>query len=196
MQVRDFKKSTGGFIHGFRYTVRSLHRMLEQKYHGESWPHRAFAAEPEALGESVIARVNRSSALWQQFACLCDLIVVSKDRTARYYEELPLDYVREKEPLPGECHFTISLEYGSDHDRIDPFDISVNRIAQDDPESSHDARYLHPVVRFYRGREMVAEHHVAENLENEWNGPAHRLPLVAFFAQAMAKEQTAAEVAA
>jgi len=42
----------------------------------------------------------------------------------------------------------------------------------------------------------VAEHHVAENLENEWNGPAHREPLVAFFAQLMAKEQTAAEVAA
>src|SRR6266852_3286845 len=188
MQVRDFKKSTGGFIHGFRYGIRALHRMLEQKYHSIPWPHRAFAAEPQALGESVIDRVNRSSALWQQFACLCDLIVVSKDRTARYYEELPLDYVREKVPVPGECLFTISLEYGPDHDRIDPFDISVNRIAQDNPESSHDARYLHPVVRFYRGREMVAEHHVAENLENEWNGPAHREPLVAFFAQLMAKE--------
>ena len=33
MQVRDFKKSTSGFIHGFRYGVRALHRMLEQKYH-------------------------------------------------------------------------------------------------------------------------------------------------------------------
>ncbi len=196
MQVRDYKKSTGGFIHGFRYTVRSLHRMLEQKYHGEGWPHHSFAAEPEALAEAVIARVNRSSALWQQFATLGDLIVASKDRTARYYEELPLEYVRQGEPGQGDRRFTISLEYGPDHDRIDPFDISVNRIAQDDPESSHDARYLHPVVRFYRGREMVAEHHVAENLENEWNGPAHREPLVAFFAQLMAKEQTAAEVAA
>jgi thioredoxin reductase len=39
MQVRDFKRSTGGFIHGFRYGVRALHRMLERKYHGAVWPH-------------------------------------------------------------------------------------------------------------------------------------------------------------
>ena len=39
MQVRDYKKSTGGFIHGFRYGVRSLHRMLEKKYCGQDWPH-------------------------------------------------------------------------------------------------------------------------------------------------------------
>ena len=39
MQVRDFKKSTSGFIHGFRYGVRALHRMLERKYHGVEWPH-------------------------------------------------------------------------------------------------------------------------------------------------------------
>jgi hypothetical protein len=28
----------------------------------------------------------------------------------------------------------------------------------------------------------VAEHHVTENLENEWTGPGHRLPLKEFFA--------------
>lgn len=195
MQVRDYKKSTTGFIHGFRYTVRSLHRMLERKYHGQTWPHLRLSDEPQTLAEAVIARVNRSSALWQQFGSLCDLLVVSRDGTARYYEELPSDHARLSEGGPGESRFVITLEYGPDHDRIDPFDISVNRIAQDDPENSHDARYLHPVVRLYRGREQVAEHHVAENLENEWHGPAHREPLVAFFAQVLAGERTAAEVA-
>jgi thioredoxin reductase len=48
MQVRDYKKSTGGFIHGFRYSVRALHRMLEKKYHRQHWPHRALPAEPHA----------------------------------------------------------------------------------------------------------------------------------------------------
>ena len=41
----------------------------------------------------MLGRVNRTSALWQQFAFLCDLIVLSADGTARYYEELPLAYV-------------------------------------------------------------------------------------------------------
>jgi thioredoxin reductase len=176
MQVRDFKRSTGGFIHGFRYGVRALHRMLERKYHGVEWPHAVLPADPEALTDAVIARVNRTSALWQQFAFLCDLIVVDADR-ARYYEELPLDYVHAN---PPELYFTITLEYGPDHDLVDPFDVTVGRIAQSDAERAAQGRYLHPVVRCWRRGELVAEHHVTENLENEWNGPGHREPLRAF----------------
>jgi thioredoxin reductase len=179
MQVRDFKRSTGGFIHGFRYGVRALHRMLERKYHGVEWPHARLPADPEALTEAVIARVNRTSALWQQFAFLCDLIVVEADRGGRalYYEELPLDYVHAS---PPELYFTITLEYGPDHDLVDPFDIAVGRIAQTDSERAAEGRYLHPVVRCHRRGELVAEHHVTENLENEWDGPGHREPLRAF----------------
>lgn len=36
---KDFKKSAGGFIHGFRYTTRHLFRVLEAKYHRDgTWP--------------------------------------------------------------------------------------------------------------------------------------------------------------
>ncbi len=189
MQVRDFKKSTSGFIHGFRYGIRALHRILEQKYHSIPWPHRDLPPQPQALMEAVIERVNRTSGLWQQFGFLCDLIVLSQDQRARYYEELSIDYVRESEFGAAERYFTVSLEYGPDHDKLDPFDIAIGRIAQDDPERSHQGRYLHPVVRFYRRQEMVAEHHVAENLENEWTGPAHREPLAAFFARSMERNR-------
>src|SRR5216684_5573510 len=142
MQVRDFKKSTGGFIHGFRYGIRALHRMLEQKYHSIPWPHRDLPAHAQTLMEAVIERVNRTSGLWQQFGFLCDLIVPSEDQRARYYQELPIDYVRESEFGSAERYFTISLEYGPDHDKLDPFDIAIGRIAQDDPERSHQGRYL------------------------------------------------------
>src|SRR5260370_38580078 len=118
--------------------------------------------------EAVGARVNRTSGLWPQFAFLCDLIVVDGDRHARYYEELPVDYVHDSDFGTADCSFMITLEYGPDHDKVDPFDISVSRIAQDDPKHSHDARYLHPVVRRYRRSELVAEHHLAENLDNDW----------------------------
>jgi hypothetical protein len=74
----------------------------------------------------------------------------------------------------------ITLEYGPDHDKVDPFDVTVSRVAQDDAERAFDAAYLHPVVRLYRGGALVATHHVAENLENEWDKAAHRDPLVAF----------------
>jgi thioredoxin reductase len=192
MQVRDFKRSTGGFIHGFRYCVRALHRMLERSRHGVPWPHEVLPAEPEALMEAVLARVNRSSALWQQFEVMCDLIVIGRDGNARYYEELPVDYARESELGDGECRVTVTLEYGPDHDKVDPFDVTVGRISQADAERAAQGRYLHPVVRLHRDGTLLAEHHVTENLENEWTARSHREPLCEFFAHELAAAGVAA----
>jgi thioredoxin reductase len=184
MQVRDYKKSTSGFIHGFRYGVQALYHMLQRKYHAEPWPKRSLPADPEELMEVVIVRVNRTSALWQLFGFLCDLIVVSQ-HGAEYYEELPVEYVHEVFDPPG-SYFTITLEYGPDHDQFDPFDVSVGRIAQDDAARSNLGRYLHPVVRHYRRGALLSEHHVTENLENEWTDPiTHRDPLRLFLHHAM-----------
>jgi thioredoxin reductase len=196
MQVRDYKQSTSAFIHGFRYCVRSLHRMLERKYYGVTWPHRCLEADPQKLMEAVITRVNRTSALWQMFAFLCDLIVVGPSEGANYYEELPVDYVHESEFCKSKSYFTITLEYGPDHDHFDPFDITVGRISQSDSERAKKGRYLHPVVRHYRRGQLLAEHHVTENLENEWIGQAtHRQPLQAFFAHEFAQSERAAQAA-
>jgi thioredoxin reductase len=196
MQVRDFKKSTTGFIHGFRYAVRALHRMLEEKYHGMPWPHIRLTAEPSVLMDAVIQRVNRTSALWQQFGVLCDLIIAQENQ-ADYYEEVPVDYVRETRLSAAANTFTITLEYGPDHDLVDPFDISVGRIAQTDADRAAKGRYLHPVVRHYAHGVVVAEHHVTENLENEWISEAvHRGPLASFFARQLAHGQGTPTVAA
>ncbi|MEV6342803.1 NAD(P)-binding domain-containing protein [Actinoplanes sp. NPDC051851] len=188
-QVRDFKKSTGGFIHGFRYAVRSLHRILELTYAATPWPAEKLDAAPKALADAVIARVNRSSALWQQFGFLADVVTVSES-DARYHEEVPVDWFTAhglSTPDHDYRHaFAVTLEYGPDHDRVDPFDITVSRISQDTPGQAHDAAYLHPVVRYHRDGEVTATHHLAENLENRWDRPdVHVAPLVAFLARCL-----------
>ena len=61
------------------------------------------------------------------------------------------------------------------------------RVAQNDADHASDAHYLHPVIRHYSRGTLLAEHHVAENLENEWNGPAHVGPLERFFAGRLAR---------
>jgi hypothetical protein len=137
--------------------------------------------------EAVIARVNRSSALWQRFGFLCDVIVVGRETGVKYLEEMPVAHVHEREWEDARSYFTITLEYGEGHDQIDPFDVSIGRVSQSDAERSHEARYLHPVVRHYRERTLVGEHHVTENLENDWTGPVHREPLRSFFAHQSAR---------
>jgi thioredoxin reductase len=174
-QQRDFKKSTSGFIHGFRYGVRALHRILDARYHDTPWPATDIDATPEAITDAIIARINRSSALWQQFGVLGDVVVVTGD-SARYLEEVPVAYVD-----GSELAFVVTLEYGPDHDQVDPFDISIPRIAENDASAAHDASYLHPVVRVRRGGRVVGAHHLAENLENHWNLPTvHQQPLAVF----------------
>ncbi|MFF5158189.1 NAD(P)-binding domain-containing protein [Streptomyces sp. NPDC000348] len=179
-QQRDFKRSTNGFIHGFRYGTRALHRILGARHHATPWPARTLPAAPEAVADALVERVNRSSGLWQQFGFLGDVVTVHDDR-ALYQEEVPLDYVTDGGLGPAAHRFVVDLEYGPDHDHVDPFDVTVPRVRENDPEHAVDSTYLHPVVRHYREGDLAGTHHLAENLENDWDIPAvHRQPLAAF----------------
>ncbi|MFG1807535.1 NAD(P)-binding domain-containing protein [Streptomyces sp. NPDC049040] len=183
-QVRDFKRSTSGFIHGFRYGVRALHRMLEQRYHDRDWPSQDVAGSPEAVADAILARVNRSSGLWQMFAFLADTVALGADGSVRYYPEVPLDHLH---PAIADGRFgavdrclAVTLEYGADHDKVNPFDVSVTRVSQEST-GGLDGRYLHPVVRLFQDGKVLAEHHLTENLENEWDSETvHRAPLISF----------------
>jgi thioredoxin reductase len=179
MQQRDFKKSTCGFVHGFRYAVRSLFHTLITKNNGTDLPHRELQLNADVLAGFIAERVNRTSALWQQFEFLCDTIVLdSKTGSANYIEEIPVEYTHETLMQKHKNFINITLEYGPDHDKVDPFNIDVARVAQDDAENAFNSQYLHPVIRLYQSGELISTHHMAENLENEWNRPeSHVLPL-------------------
>jgi thioredoxin reductase len=166
-QSRDFKKYTSAFIHGFRYGIRALVRMLRRKYDGTEWPHRLVLLDD--IADAVLLRINRTSALFQQFGFLCDVITPD----GHYYEEMPLDYV----PF-DEC-LTVSLEYGAGHDAIDPFDVEAGRAWEAD--ASHDDRYLHPVVRRISQGQVVATCRLPEDICNDWTDEkTYREPLRAF----------------
>lgn len=179
MQMRDFKKYTTGFIHGFRYNIRSLHRFLEQRYHAVEWPGRQIELDPQSLTDAVIARVNKASGLWQQFNVLCDTIELAGDRSmACYYEEMPVEYVHEHDD--GGEFFLINLEFGAS--RQDPFKIE----RRPDPAHASESFFLHPAIRHYRGGHLVGEHHVLEDLCAEWrNEEMHVRPLYEFFSRAL-----------
>ncbi|HEX4966861.1 MAG TPA: NAD(P)-binding domain-containing protein [Thermoanaerobaculia bacterium] len=177
MQANDFKKHTSGFIHGFRYNVRSLFRILEKKYHHRDWPARDVEPTPDGLVEATLARVNRTSALWQQFGFLHDVIVVDEDwNRALYYEELPLAYIHSSEIGNSQHYYTVTLEFGKVEG--DPFAIVRNP----EPSKADESVDLHPVIRRWCGRQLISECHLLENLFGEWaKADAHVAPLRFFF---------------
>lgn len=164
MQARDYRKTMSGFIHGFRYNVQALSHILMAKYENRQYPHETLPATVEALTSHVVYRINHGSAIFQQPGFMGDVIMIDND-CASYYNDMPLDYVRHGALGEHPAYFTISLEYGDFSHIKDPFYIERDPR----PEQAHLTAYLHPIIRFYNGRTLVAERHVPEDLENVYS---------------------------
>jgi thioredoxin reductase len=179
MQELGYRQATSGFIHGFRYNIRTLDRILESRYHGTPWPVETVPLQPEALCDRVLARVNRTSDLWQQQSFLGDVLRV-QGGAVECREGLPVAYIREKFAEAGEHCFMLTLEFGKLHDAHDPF--ASPRRRSDCGEHAEDSLFLHPVIREFQGGAQVSEHHVMEHLEARWTDDvAHVQPLLGWF---------------
>ena len=180
MHMRDYKKKQSGFIHGFRYNIRSLQQIFEQKYHNQPLPHRRITPNSEELTKAILDRVNVCSALWQQTGFLCDLIVVSDEtKEAQYYEALPKDYVHESELGQARHYYTVTLDFGYEVEQM-PEPFAINRVHKDDAENAAQSAFIHPIIRRFCGDTLIAEHHVIEDLAAEWVEDVHIEPLQEF----------------
>ena len=155
--TRDFRRASSAFIDGFRYNVRTLHALLLARATGQPLQGTPLAADPDALAAAMIARVSRSSALWAQFGYLADVLLVGRDG-ALHYRELPRDYVLDSELGEADHYYTITLEWGSWEGDVFAIDRHPSH------RTAYTNVFLHPIVRRYRRRELVAEHHVLEDL--------------------------------
>ncbi|HTJ69647.1 MAG TPA: NAD(P)-binding domain-containing protein [Actinospica sp.] len=176
-QQLDYRNSTSGFIHGFRYGARALARVLDERYHGTAWPGGEVSADPAELTRRVLDRVNSSSGLWQQFGTLADVVVVPEDGPARYFEEMPVKHVAERGIAPTDHVLRVTLEYGG-HPK-QPFDgrpepTGVNPVSA----------YFHPVIRHVVGGELVGELHLPSDLENDWRHPRRHVEKLRTFLDA------------
>jgi thioredoxin reductase len=164
MQVRDRKAATS-FIHGFRYNVRTLFHLMEEQYYGVDLPVERLQLsdqdDVDALAHQVINRLSITSALYQQFGVLCDVLLWQGDQ-ARVFQELPVDHVLERDGMRDAEHkVVITLEYGFHRfpDR-DPLEF----ILPADFYNPETSVFLHPVFRYYHRGELADEMHVTENL--------------------------------
>ena len=176
MQVLDYKKVTSSFIHGFRYNLRALDRLFGMRYHDQPWPGRSLPLDRDAVVEAIMERINRTSALWQQFGFLGDVLLLDPEEgEVRYLEEMPLGWVHGSEMFDGRDYLTVTLEFGKV--TTDPFNIPRHPT----PEQAERSTFLHPVVRRFHGGTELGGRHLLENLFGEWKDEElHKKPLVEF----------------
>ncbi|MFC0529827.1 NAD(P)-binding domain-containing protein [Phytohabitans kaempferiae] len=178
-QDRDFKKASSAFIDGFRYNLRTLTALLRETYEGAPLGYDKVDLDAEALTAAVLDRVNWSSALWTQFEFLCDVLLVdAATGQVRHYHDLPEDYAVTR--FGAEPHYyTFALRWGREEY---PDVFAIERHPQ--PDRAAESAFIHPVIRRYRGGELVEELHLLEDLLAEWRRPErHVRPLHAFFTQ-------------
>jgi thioredoxin reductase len=163
MQVRDRKAATS-FIHGFRYNVRTLFHLMEEKYYGVDLPAERLPLggqdDIDALAALVINRVSITSALYQQFGVLCDVLLLQGDQV-QVLHELPVDHVHERDDMRDADKVVVTMEYGFHrYPTRDPLEF----ILPADFYHPDTSVFLHPVFRYYHRGELVDEMHVTENL--------------------------------
>ncbi|XP_047642332.1 FAD-dependent oxidoreductase domain-containing protein 2 [Phacochoerus africanus] len=195
----DYRKSAGGFIHGFRYTARAVHRLLEQRHHGVAWP--ATEHPVTQLASAIIRRINEASGLYQMFSVLADVVLMKENATAfEYLEEFPMQMLAQLETITGRQArhglFVINMEYGKNFSGPDK-DVFYHDRSVGYTEDAWLSNFLHPVIYYYRHLPTEQEvrfrpadwplprptaiHHVVEDFLTDWTAPVgHILPLRRF----------------
>ena len=166
MQGND-RKSASGFIHGFRYNVRTLAKVLEERY--EDTPYPATVTEPfdwPSFEEHLYRRLSTTAALFQLYGTLADEVVVAADGSrCTIREELPLDHLDQLDH--GDDHvFTVTLEFGFHH-YDEP---AITFLGPSDPTDTRAAAFLHPVIRHRHG-DQRDEFHFGDSLLGRWDLP-------------------------
>jgi thioredoxin reductase len=164
MGAKDVGKYFSSFVSGYRYNIRVLHKLLEQKYHDVELPYQSISPNPQAIASQILERASRASAILLQPGFICDVLVVPETgEPIRYYPEINVEYVFNSPLCQRGHYYLITLEYGEFPDG-DP--LCVER--DPDPDLAYKDVYVHPIIRRYSGSELLREHHIPEVLENDW----------------------------
>lgn len=196
----DFRRSAGGFIHGFRYTARALFRLLEEKNFATPWPHALFplqlTAEKggqcegfDALLERILSRMNDASGPYQMFETLGDMVLFETDPitgtwVARYLEEVPLSLFEER--YRHLARLTWVFRYA--HDFYGPKVLGSSRVGSTTARTAHRSNFLHPHLAYFpAGAENAAKQHwLTEDIFTQWESSELHLPLLRFLEQVAA----------
>ncbi|WAQ97521.1 FXRD2-like protein [Mya arenaria] len=200
----DFRKSAGGFIHGFRYSARALHRLLEWRYHGNAWP--STTVPHQQLLTHILKRINEASGIYQMFSVLGDVIILGNE-TYTYLEEFPINLVHnlyEMSGHKGSKIIVLNLQYGPNFSGPGNDIFRLDR-ATGDPSDAHKSNFLHPAFYYYEKLPTEHQmkykgmsnhlprpdllHHIVEDFLTTWDAStSHILPLRRFLENVLNKD--------
>jgi len=107
MHSFDYKKSSGGFIHGFRYLIKHFFNINYLKTYNI-----VNFSNIELLLNHILLKINTSSALYQMYGQLSDIFFF-QDEKFIYFNDVPQNFHETIIiPVPNRIYFVLTLEYG------------------------------------------------------------------------------------
>ncbi|CAF1342999.1 unnamed protein product [Rotaria sordida] len=195
----DFRKSSGGFIHGFRYITRALHRIFEYRYHEKKWS--SIILSWFSLTNYLIKRINEADGIYQMFGQLVDVILIDRiNYQCRYLEEYPVRLLPRLEEITGykfDNLLILNMQYGMNYSGAGRDVFAFDRVSAS-VNTADRSNFLHPVLYYYDSPlqetdfdnvksgflpliSSVRIHHIIENVLTLWMQPdEHILPLRIF----------------
>ena len=170
-QYISYKKSSGAFIHGFRYLVRSMINIQTNNLKTTIFNNKDF----EGILNKILYRINNGSGIFQMFGCLVDVIIFHKNMIF-YIEEIPNKLFLENYKNCCSKAIVISLNYGDFGGVIEntrslgkaSYVFGEDRAVGSNPNLSHLSNFLHPIFELYKNSKLNKKFHMSEHLMTEF----------------------------
>jgi hypothetical protein len=154
MHSHDFKRGSGGFIHGFRYLIRYFFQVHYTKKYDVK-----ILKNQTALVDHIIKRINTTSSLYQMYGQMCDIISYKKG-TFTIYENMTIYSFPGDLFLNETLTFILTFEYGPKILNILQFGDKNSTLGKEG-----NSTLLHPVLKVYDGkRTFLDEIHFDEDI--------------------------------
>ena len=191
----DFQSSSGGFVKGLRYLVRSQFRHVMMAYYKrQSWPTRAFpntsvgSTGRAAATDYMIQRLQEASGLYQMHGQLYDVLHRGRDTSWHVTHEVLRHWIPQSLDAMSNaksrdtCVVLMGFEFGELAPKLSgsskqeswPFEMMFSdQRGFRSRRSSEPDLFLHPVVYalflMEDGSETVLQEiHIEEDIRSEW----------------------------
>ena len=143
MHSLDFKKSSGGFIHGFRYLIKNFVNINYNIDYTVS-----VFKDINELCSKIFHKINKTSPMYQMYGQICDFFYYEDESDEiLYYDDINISFVLNGYfPMITDKFFIVSLDYGNTKvTDIYEFGKFIPPVGSESTGS-----LLHPTLKVYR----------------------------------------------
>jgi len=98
---RDYRQSSGGFIHGFRYVAKALPHVIALRRNGwdqAPWPSSTMHCDIAGLTDILFKRISTASSMYQMFKYFGDVVLLTgasvEQCSLKYFRDVPQELLR------------------------------------------------------------------------------------------------------